>query len=98
MSTHITPPPRADQTGLEAAEPARRAARFDERGIALQTIIIIVVLMPSPARSPLVLFNRASDETERLEQTETIYDRIDSEEACKIAGGSWSAPTCTAPS
>ena len=34
-----------------------------------------------------MLFNRASDETERLEQTETIYDRIDSEEACKIAGG-----------
>ena len=50
MSIHITTPPRAEQTEPEAAEPARRASRFDERGIALQTIIIMVwYCWPSPA-------------------------------------------------
>ena len=47
MSIYITPPPRAEQAEPEAvAEPARRATRFDERGIALQTIIIMVVCWP----------------------------------------------------
>ena len=64
-----------------------RPRRFDERGIALQTIIIIVVLMAIAGAIAVVLFGRASEETERLEQVETVYDRIDSTSACVIAGG-----------
>ena len=67
--------------------PDARPRRFDERGIALQTIIIIVVLISIAGAIALVLFNRASEETGRLQETETVYDRIDSPSACSIAGG-----------
>ena len=88
MSTHITPPPRAGQTGPEAAEPARRASRFDERGIALQTIIIMVVLIAIAGAVVVVIANRAGQETERLENTEaTNWTAITNETACKLAGG-----------
>ena len=90
MSTHITTPPRAEQTEPEAAEPAHRAARFDERGIALQTIIIMVVLLAIAGAVAAVLFSRASTETARLEGAEDTFayavgDRLQ----CQSLGHTW---------
>ena len=90
MSTHITPPPRADQTGPEAAEPARRASRFDERGIALQTVIIMVVLLAIAGGVAAVLFTRANEATTQLDETEISkinYAEIKSFSLCKSSGG-----------
>ena len=99
MSTHITPPPRVGQTGLEAAEPARRASRFDERGIALQTIIIMVVLLAIAGAVAAVLFNRAGQETQRLEDSAgsvEIYG-ISSELLCRTGNGTWQTRTAAVP-
>ena len=101
MSTHITPPPRADQTGLEAAEPARRAARFDQRGIALQTVIIMVVLLAIAGAVAAVLFSRASDVTSELESQDVSSATIDTAIECTshrmgAEPGAWTAgTTCT---
>ena len=89
MPTHTTPPPHADQTD-QTAEPAQRAPRFDERGIALQTIIIMVVLLAIAGSVAAVLFSRASEETARLEGSEALYayaitDRLQ----CSTLGHSW---------
>ena len=97
MFNHITPPSDGPDHNEQAAEPPN-SRRFDERGIALQTIIIIVVLISIAGAIALVLFNRASEETGRLNETETIYERIDSDEACTIAGGVWDGTSvCAAP-
>ena len=90
MSKHTTPLPHADQTGLEAAQPAQRAPRFDERGIALQTVIIMVVLLAIAGGVAAVLFSRANEATEQLEDTEIAkinYTEITSEALCKSSGG-----------
>ena len=90
MSRHITPLPRAGRTGPEAAaEPARRASRFDERGIALQTIIIMVVLLAIAGSVAAVILTRAGEETERLEQTDSAAYGITNETACEIGGHNW---------
>ena len=83
MSTYTTPPPPADQAGVEAAEPARRAPRFDERGIALQTVIIMVVLLAIAGTVAAVLFNRASDVTGELEAQDVTATSIDTEVECE---------------
>ena len=90
MPTHNTPPPHADQTD-QTAEPARRAPCFDERGIALQTIIIMVVLLAIAGTVAAVLFNRASTETARLEGQTTNIEvlGITNEILCKNANGQW---------
>ena len=92
MSTHITPPPRADQTGLEAAEPARRAARFDERGIALQTIIILVVMLAIAGAVAAVILTRAGEETSNLEETDSAVYGIENATGCRLGGGTWVDP------
>ena len=66
MSTHTTPPPHADQAD-QPAEPARRVSRFDERGIALQTVIIMVVLLAIAGGVAAVLFSRGQSATQQLE-------------------------------
>ena len=92
LPTHTTPPPHADQTA-QTAEPARRAPRFDERGIALQTIIIMVVLLAIAGSVAAVIINRAGTETDRLEsQTDSAVYGIENETACKIGGHSWGSP------
>ena len=90
MSTHITPPPRADQTGPEATEPACRASRFDERGIALQTIIIMVVLLAIAGAVAAVLLSRAGEETANLEDSvsSTAYG-ITNKNGCQLGGHTW---------
>ena len=99
MSKHITPPPRADQTD-KATEPDRRASRFDERGIALQTVIIMVVLLAIAGAVAAVLFSQASESTEQLEATEVTVDyrTIRSEALCNAtaAGNAWAGGACKA--
>ena len=99
MSTHTTPPPRADQTD-QAAEPALRASRFDERGIALQTVIIMVVLLAIAGTVAAVLLSRASDVTGELENQDVTATIIDSAAEClnsPMGGitGNWAAEKCT---
>ena len=88
MPTHTTPPPHADQTD-QTAEPARRAPRFDERGIALQTIIIMVVLLAIAGSVAAVILSRAGEETGRLEQTDSVAYGITNAEGCRLGGHSW---------
>ena len=89
MSTHITPPPRAEQAEPEAVEPARRASRFDERGIALQTIIIMVVLLAIAGAVAAVIASRAGEETGRLEETDTAAYGITNQTGCELGGHEW---------
>ena len=89
MPIHTTPPPHADQTD-QTAEPARRAPRFDERGIALQTIIIMVVLLAIAGAVAAVIAQRAGDETDRLENQENVdFSKLTTETACNLAGYYW---------
>ena len=93
MSIHITPPPRAGQPGPEAAdEPARRASRFDQRGIALQTIIIMVVLLAIAGSVAAVLLSRAGEETANLDRgaTSAAYG-ITNRTGCELGGHQWAA-------
>ena len=90
MSKHITPPPRADQTD-KATEPDRRASRFDERGIALQTVIIMVVLLARAGGIAAVLLNRGSEAADQLEQQETTVapNTYENKALCEAAGNTW---------
>ena len=100
MSIHNTTAPRAGQPEPEVAEPARRASRFDERGIALQTVIIMVVLLAIAGAVAAVLFSRASESTEQLESTDVTVDyrTIRSKSLCEstAAGNTWSGSNCKA--
>ena len=96
LTIHTTSLQDAGRTGSEAVEPTRRTSRFDERGVALQTVIIIVVMLAIAGAVAGVLLNRAGQTTDQLENTDNIeWSEIDSESACRIAGGTWSAGACT---
>ena len=97
MKNHI--PTRAGRSdNPEPAETPQHERRFgDQRGIALQTIIIIVVLMAIAGGIAAVLFSRASDETERLENVESIYGRITDADDCTTAGGTMDGAVCKGP-
>ena len=73
----------------------------DERGIALQTIIIMVVLLAIAGAVAAVLVTRAGTETDRLEGETDRWTEIANETGCGIAGGVWSNPggagSCGAP-
>lgn len=64
----------------------------DERGIALQTIIIIVVLLAIAGAVAAVLVTRAGTETDRLEGETDRWSDIANETGCDIAGGVWNNP------
>ena len=91
MTTHNTPRHAPNQTGPEAAEPARRASRFDERGIALQTVIIMVVLLAIAGGVATVLFTRANEVTNDLEETDTKVEAstLTNAALCEAAGYAW---------
>ncbi len=59
----------------------------DERGIALQTIIIVVVLLAIAGAVAAVLLTRAGTETDRLEGETDRWTDIDSYTGCQIADG-----------
>ena len=86
MFNHITPPSSGSDHNDQAAEPPH-SRRFDERGIALQTIIILVVLLAIAGAVVVVIANRAAEETGRLEDTEDRYSQITDLRACQLAGG-----------
>lgn len=71
----------------------------DERGIALQTIIIVVVLLAIAGAVSAVLLTRAGTETDRLEGETDRWSGITSETGCEIADGVWNdvANSCNAP-
>ena len=88
LTTHTTPATALAKTLSKRPEPDRQASRFDQRGIALQTIIIMVVLLAIAGTVAGVLLNRAGSETDRLESEETQrWAEIDNNRACEIAGG-----------
>ena len=66
--------------------------REDERGIALQTIIILVVLLAIAGAVAAVLLTRAGTETDRLEGETDRWSGITNETGCEIAGGAWNNP------
>lgn len=73
--------------------------RFDERGIALQTVIIIVVMLAIAGAVAGVLLNRAGQVTDDLAQTTNIeWEQVNSETACRISGtgGNWHAKATNA--
>ncbi|MXZ53462.1 MAG: hypothetical protein F4Z34_09795 [Acidimicrobiaceae bacterium] len=63
----------------------------DERGIALQTIIIVVVLLAIAGAVSAVLLTRAGTETDRLEGETDRWTGIANETGCEIAGGVWNS-------
>ena len=69
-----------------------RSERSDERGIALQTIIILVVLLAIAGAVAAVLLTRAGTETDRLEGETDRWTEIANETGCDIAGGVWNNP------
>ena len=90
MKDHISTRPGGDDNP-EPAETPQHERRFDERGIALQTIIIMVVLLAIAGAVAAVLFNRASTETQRLDDQTTQVETyaITNDVLCRQAGGEW---------
>ena len=82
MSIHIKPPSRACQREPEAAEPTGRTSRFDQRGIALQTVIIMVVLLAIAGAVAAVLLGRTGDVTTELENQDVTLTVIDTPAEC----------------
>ena len=81
MISRLVSRPRDDEPGCD-----------DERGIALQTIIIMVVLLAIAGAVAAVLITRAGTETDRLESETDRWTGITNETGCEIAGGAWSNP------
>ena len=74
-------------------------SRGDELGIALQTIIIVVVLLAIAGAVAAVLLTRAGTETDRLEGETDRWSGITSETGCEIADGVWNnvSNSCNPP-
>ena len=75
--------------GLFLAARHRLQPAADERGIALQTIIIIVVLLAIAGAVAAVLLTRAGTETDRLQEETDRWSDITNATGCKIADGVW---------
>lgn len=63
----------------------------DARGIALQTVIIIVVLLAIAGAVAGVLLQRGGEATSQLEDTDVVQSiyTYRSESLCKAVGGEW---------
>jgi len=88
LDIYTTSQADAPDSTEQAADPPPRPQRFDERGIALQTIIIMVVLISIAGTVAFVLLNRAGQETARLEQAgRSIVDpaSFGTEASCRMA-------------
>ncbi len=83
LTIHTTSPQDAGRTGSEATEPARRTSRFDERGIALQTIIIIVVMLAIAGAVSAALFTRSNTAINQLAEADATPGIIDTEGECR---------------
>ena len=81
-------------------EAEARPRRFtDQRGIALQTVIIMVVLLAIAGGIAAVLLNRGSEASNELQdQSVTVEpDKYTNPELCRAAGHSWDG-SCKATS
>ena len=63
----------------------------DERGIALQTIIVMVVLLAIAGAVAAVLLNRAGSETDRLENETVNFTDYETKFGCDTVDGTWTA-------
>ena len=67
----------------------------DARGIALQTVIVMVVLLAIAGAVAGVLLSRGSEAISEVEdQNITIASRFTVQSACENAGFTWSSSTC----
>ena len=90
MFNHITPPSGGSDHNEQAAEPPNSRRFADQRGIALQTIIIMVVLLAIAGAVVVVIAQRAGDETDRLENQDSVdFSKLTTETACNLAGFYW---------
>ena len=94
MFNHITPPSGGSDHNEQAAEPPN-SRRFDERGIALQTVIITVVLIAIAGAIAAVLFSAADDASDELENSSVSVNVYASrnETQCERSGGAWARIT-----
>lgn len=79
--------------------PLRRAPA-DTRGIALQTVVVIVVLLAIAGAVAGVLLSRGGDAVEDLENVDVspVASHYTNQTLCEQAGHSWSnSTTCTDP-
>ena len=65
----------------------------DARGIALQTIIVMVVLLAIAGAVAAVLLNRAGSETDRLENETVDFSQYETKFGCDTADGTWAENT-----
>ena len=67
----------------------------DTRGIALQTVIIIVVLLAIAGAVAGVLLQRGGEATDQLERTDVVKSAYNysNETLCKAAGFTWDTPS-----
>ena len=74
-------------------------AAADIRGIALQTVIIMVVLVVIGGAVAAVLVNRSGSEIERLEDTDITIDasKYKAESLCEMAGHTWNSSDVCVP-
>ena len=79
ISSHVAP--RTETADSEPTHP--RTSRFDERGIALQTVIIIVVMLAIAGTVAGVLFSRANQVTSDLRDADTTPTLLDTVEECR---------------
>lgn len=68
----------------------------NSRGIALQTIIVMVVLLAIAGAVVAILATRAGDEQDRLEDQTINYSQWNNNKTgCELAGGNYSGTTCS---
>ena len=65
----------------------------DQRGIALQTIIVMVVLLAIAGAVATVLLNRAGSESDRLENEDVDLTEFTTRFGCDTEGGTWTDGT-----
>ena len=65
----------------------------DARGIALQTIIVMVVLLAIAGAVAAVLLNRAGSETDRLENETVDFAQYTTKLGCDTVDGKWTVGT-----
>ena len=93
MFNHITPPSGGLDHNEQAAEPPNSRRFADQRGIALQTVIIMVVLLAIAGAVAAVLFSRAQDATTELESQSVNSSAYAARTAtaCAAANGTWTS-------
>ena len=71
----------------------------DIRGIALQTVIVIVVLLAIAGAVAGVLISRGQTTVAQLEEQNVDFkSRATTEVQCDLIGGAWTVATATSPS